>query len=361
MANLGCLIAVSAAFVFGSAANSDELSRRLGAISGAALADAAAMPLHWIYNTATISSKLAAGADAAFFSPPSCPFYNYSEGENTPYGQQNRVILAALAAEGHMNATTIQDRYWSYYGPAGAPCSSGCYLDGSTKGFLSNYKAGLRWPHVGANDSQGNAIVHMVPLVAALAGIPGSRMLEQVESLIRVTQNNDQAVAQGLAGARILSKVIEGQTLLDSVKAVAEELQDATRHNPKKEDAFLAKGLRKVLSQLDQPNFDVVNEFGQSCDYPFGLWIGSHLAAQLSPAATLNGTQAFMLAVRQTIEAGGDSGSRSGFVGALFGAAAGEAALPSAWKAKYLHYSQVLGNAQSLLNAHPVTKLVLYA
>jgi ADP-ribosylglycohydrolase len=346
-----------------------DLDRRLGAIMGAAVADAAAMPLHWIYDTTSIDAKLGGKsspkggqrADAAFFSPPSCPFYKYPEGENSPYGQQNRVILSTLANEGSFEPTKVQDAYWAYYGPDGAPCherqgmlptqKKGCYWDGSTKGFVANYQAGKRWPNVGANDTQANALVHMVPLTAALAGNE-TALLTQVASLIRVTQNTDEAVAFGLAGARILNKVIAGAELAQAVDAVASELQ---AHPRMKQDQFLASGLKSVMSKLDVPNFDVVKEVGQSCDYPFNLWGGSHLVATMSEKAAASqkqATTAFMLGMRQTIEVGGDSASRSNYVGALLGAAAGESGIPSAWKEKYLHYDSVLKDAKKLLKAN---------
>lgn len=349
-------VLTSASCSWGAAAAEAELDRRLGAIAGAALADAAAMPLHWIYDTSVIKAKLADGKDAAFFSPPSCPFYTYPEGENTPYGQQNRVILAAVAANKGLDVEAVQDSMWAYYGPEGAPCHTrsirggpvgGCYWDGSTKGFVANYEAGLRYPHVGANDTQANALVHMVPLVAMLADADLLGMLEKVEELIRVTQNTDQAAAFGLAGARILRSVIRGATLLDAVRSCAEELQSSERVHAKAEDLFLAQGLERMLKQLDKPNADVVAEVGLSCEYPFNLLSGSHLVAQLSQLASTSGTEAYKSGVRQTIIAGGDSGSRSDWIGALLGAAAGEAALPVAWKEKYLHYDAVLKDAQT--------------
>merc|ERR1712232_934922 len=196
----------------------------------------------------------------------------------------------------------------------------------------------------------------MVPIVAALAGEPN--MLSEVESLVRVTQNTDDAVAFASAGARILNHVIQGRSILDAVKLGATELKDPRRSNPKAEDASLAIGLERMLSQLDRTNLDIVKEVGQDCDYPNNLWSGSHLAAQLSEIAAVNGTRAFMLGTRQTIAAGGDSGSRNNFVGALLGAAAGEHALPQAWRSKYLHYHQVFDDAQKLLHAERGSSLV---
>lgn len=60
-----------------------------GAIAGGALADAASMPLHWIYDVPKLT-ELIGDADPAFFDPPSCPFYAYDAGRNTPYGDQVR-------------------------------------------------------------------------------------------------------------------------------------------------------------------------------------------------------------------------------------------------------------------------------
>jgi hypothetical protein len=47
------------------------------------------------------------------------------------------------------------------------------------------------------------------------------------------------------------------------------------------EDAGLVKGLEHVMSELDKSSFDVVQEVGQACDYPYNLWSGAHLIAQV--------------------------------------------------------------------------------
>lgn len=355
--------ALASASVLGSAFGQDLTDRCLGAIMGGALLDAAAMPLHWIYDTDKIDSLVQHG-EPAFFSPPSCPFYTYSEGESTPYGQQNQALLKFLAdspPRPHFNGSAWQDAYYAYYGPKDATCHErndmthhkGCYWDGSTKGFVKNYEAGKRFPHVGADDTQANALVHMVPVTAAYMAERGR--LSEVAAVIRVTQDTDDGEAFGLAGARVLRRVLFGKSLRNAVEAATAELEDASREHPKDEDAALAVGLRKVLEELEKPNFDVVKEVGQSCDYPFGLWSGSHLLAQLSDLAKAQPTAAFENATRQTILAGGDSGSRGYFVGAVMGAAVGESALPKEWKTKFLHYDAMLAQAkQALQNSFAV-------
>merc|ERR1712137_1215417 len=131
-----------------------------------------------------------------------------------------------------------------------------------------------------------------------------------------------------MAAARVLRGVILGHSPLEAVRAAAVELQDPTREHANAQDSSLAKGLEKMLGELGRPNFDVVQEVGSSCDYPFGLWSGSHLVAQISGALQTGPTDAFANATRQTIMAGGDSCSRGTFIGAILGAAVGDAALP---------------------------------
>merc|ERR1712224_276012 len=73
----------------------------MGAILGAMVADAAAMPLHWIYDPDTIESLLKAEhleGRPEFFPKPSSPFYKAAVGTQSPYGNQTLVLLRALAA-----------------------------------------------------------------------------------------------------------------------------------------------------------------------------------------------------------------------------------------------------------------------
>ena len=69
---------------------------------GAFVADAAAMPLHWIYDTDAIASIL---ADASLTATPEflptihTPFYSYPKGTFTPFGEQMEVYAASLNAQ----------------------------------------------------------------------------------------------------------------------------------------------------------------------------------------------------------------------------------------------------------------------
>lgn len=56
------------------------------------MSDAASMPLHWIYDQATVQAKVdAAGGRAAFFHTASCPYYTYPVGALSPYGDEGNI------------------------------------------------------------------------------------------------------------------------------------------------------------------------------------------------------------------------------------------------------------------------------
>lgn len=316
---------------------------------GGLLADAAAMPLHWIYDTAQIAKLVAGnGGVPEFYPVPSCPFYKYSSGMSTPYGQQYMAYLSVGAAKGAYPPTSIEAAYLAMWGPGGPAAAGSWYKDESTKEFLSNEASGRTWPSCGGNDNQADAIVHALPVVALLGGRGTPAMLAAADAVIRVTQNTDEGAAFGLAAARILEYIIGFN--LTGAAAVAAAIVDLTspdRAQPYSEDAALASGLQHALDSIAESNFDFVQSVGQSCDYPNNLWTGAQLIAQLgsAPFDFVNGT-------RQTIMAGGDSGSRGFFVGAAQGAKMGSPSLlPASWFNRSDEYAGAVPLAAAIVAA----------
>lgn len=192
--------------------------RARAAVVGAFVADAAAMPLHWIYSQAQITRTVGRDNTPEFYSTPQCQWYSYRTGELSPFGQQGLVYLRTLATSTHVTLSfvdpvEIAGAYYAYYSGSG-PCASRsvCYHDTCTRGFVANMRSGRAWPRCGANDDQDEAITHLIPVVALLAGRP--EMLERCVDAVRVIQNTDRAVAFGLAAARILEAILLGAIML---------------------------------------------------------------------------------------------------------------------------------------------------
>lgn len=230
------------------------------------------------------------------------------------------------------------------------------YLDASTKEFVANEQAGRKWPKCGGDDNQADAVAHAM-FVAALYGGRGntSGMLAVLDPVIRVTQATDDAAAFGAAAARLFEYVLAYNiSALEAVNATIADLRDPARAQPYSEDSALADKLQSAYNAAvpgpnQQSNMDFVLAEGQTCDYPHTLPNIGHLVAMLG-----DDVASFYSGVRQTILAGGDSGSRGVFIGALQGARLGDASLlPSDWAAKTTVYNTVVPLVKQLVAHRP--------
>lgn len=108
---------------------------------------------------------------------------------------------------------------------------------------MNNVNAGMRWPRSGTSDSQADCFVKIVPAVARYAGHPD--MLLEVEDVIRVSQDNEDAVAFGLAAARIIEACILGQRGDEAVATALVALEESDEM----EDRFVAQALKGAVTE----------------------------------------------------------------------------------------------------------------
>ena len=63
---------------------------------GATVADAAARPLHWVYNEKKLKSYIKNKKNIAFFKENRCPFYSIKTGEVSGYNAVGQVMFKTL-------------------------------------------------------------------------------------------------------------------------------------------------------------------------------------------------------------------------------------------------------------------------
>ncbi len=175
----------------------------------------------------------------------------------------------------------------------------------------------------GADDNQIPAFSKVPPIVARYAGDPD--LLTKVEEAVRITNNNDEAVAFCLYGARALERVILGDSISDALKTAVAASSDSVQS--------------KILPSLDF-NYDTPSQVSEK----FGMVCYVH---ETLPAASaiLNNAPDYVTGVRDNILAAGDNAGRSLFVGALLGAAHGlgsKNGIPLSWLSKLKHLDERL-------------------
>uniref|UniRef100_A0A3P9K792 Selenoprotein J n=1 Tax=Oryzias latipes TaxID=8090 RepID=A0A3P9K792_ORYLA len=249
--------------------------RAIGAIIGAAVADAAAQPMHWIYNPDRLKEVLSDLEPVPEFRPQSAnPFYRRATGEQTCYGDQAYVLLESLSQCGDLDVKDITERFYKFFGPGTVydlPVNDpyrkkegpkavlpidGPWRHSSLKAFIRNVDAGKE--ETGCDvDCQIDGITKLAPVVAAFAGKP--EMLEKVEKAVRVTQNNDMCVAVTLAAARVLEHFILNGPDPKVLDAVLAQLNDPKRQNPQDLDkAVVGRALEVLFLSKNTIFFDIL-------------------------------------------------------------------------------------------------------
>lgn len=390
--------------------SSDSLSineRKRGAIIGSAVADAASLGFHWLYDQARIRTLEPTTPE---FRQPSPDDYNdvrgyfahdnKQSGEFSQYGEQHRTMLESLAEnEGVYDKPHYESTFVKCFGFGG---SYSGYIDHPTRDTLTNIisseksafdratnlpfngsdelkrklltkvlgnakqatgnelkrrvEAAVRLTddddylvqhalnmlaeldmvnvHHGADDTQLPALSKLPSLVAAYAG--SDELLSVVESAIRVTNNNDSAVAFG----KTVAKVIEDSILVGEAKhAVDAAITYAKTEYP---DNLLPL-LEQSLAELEKTTPEVTAQWGMACQLKIGFPSAIH---------NISKSSSYTEAVRQNIYAGGDSCGRSILVGAVMGACCGvgtQNGIPNEWIAKLNQDSQIMNYLNQLV------------
>lgn len=170
---------------------------------GALLADAATMPLHWIYDLDKLNSLVESKTTRTqpeFFPEPSCPFYEYPLGALSPYGDEAYAVLRYAATHTDMDGPGLTESLYQYFkGYQGR-------LNGTAKHLVAAWEEGKRYPVAAAEDFQAHAIVKVPIVVARYGGTP--ELLSRVEEAVRTQQDSQVAVAVGQAAALVLEQVV---------------------------------------------------------------------------------------------------------------------------------------------------------
>jgi len=303
------------------------MNRKQLAVTGAAVADAATLGLHWLYDQERILSlepstpEFHAHTQNDYNGVPGYFAHeNRRTGQLSQYGEQMLTMLQSLSQQsGAYDKQHYQDEFVKTFGYGGTYVG---YIDHATRDSLNNIAAAeaadtaTNDEHFhGANDHQLPAVSKLPALVAAYHD--DDSLLKHVESAIRVTNNNENAVTFGLFSARLLKAAIDTGSL-ERVVDIAK-----IENNP-----LIAPLMENVFNSGDVSTPTATAEWGMACDLDLGI-----------PSIVHNLTQAtsFKDAIRANIYAGGDSCGRSIMLGAILGscfAPSSEESIPKDWLAQ---------------------------
>ena len=319
--------------------------RKVGCLVGAAVGDAAARPLHWVYDVHFLQQTISTDPQHPEFWPESkSPFYTLPTGDNSCYWDQAMAVATSLGNRGGFVFEDICQELVTQFGPQSAynmdkrqeymlrrmqglelvPLQ-GKWLHGGMIKFLENHSRGQVTGDPTIKETDGFCCA--LPVVAKYAG---NRDL--VDMVTQVTQTQSTwpvAVHHAIAAARIVEAFIHGDE---------DPLED--RYHVNEESPQIVKEIDMIKSTLDVNHTEAVGRiFGRPCYNP-GSWMGA-IHAVLSSSS-------FAEAIRKTIVAGGCNCSRSFFIGAMMGAKHGVDGIPTDWLEKTHKIDHVLRLAMKI-------------
>ncbi len=175
--------------------------------------------------------------------------------------------------------------------------------------------------------------------------------MDIVESMVKVTQTDAQAIGHGRVAAKILETILlEGISPLNALKKVAQSSSDG-HYSFNAVETEILKGLESAVEFATETSLnEAAEKFGRSCHLPDSLKTAFSAMAvvEANNTTTMNDEELFKKVVEETILQGGCNASRAGYVGACIGAWKGVKSVPEEWTPKFTLYQQTLERAQTL-------------
>ena len=301
------------------------MKNNLHVFLGATVADAAARPLHWVYNQKKLLTYIKGKKDFTFLKDNKSPFYNIKTGKVSGYNEVGQVMFRTLV-EGHEN---IEERFkkniTKNFGPGSVYWKNlnlrakyrkvkdwrgiikGPWIHQNIIEFLSNVKKRKRITGgIKVHESDG--------FCAALPFFLYFGFSKNLKKIISTVCASKISIRYAFAKFLIINFALKGHS-----NPINEFLNKYKKNSYFKE---VVKGILKVKRLKRLSHSKAVKKLGISCRYPGTFESSIHAIIK---------SNSYKSAILKTIRAGGCNCSRSNFIGSYFSALKGPQSIPISW------------------------------
>ena len=293
---------------------------------GATVADAAARPLHWVYDPKKLKRYIKGKKEITFLKKNKSPFYSITTGNVSGYNDVGQVMFKTLMSTKKKSdiLKNFKKNIIKNFGPGSAywrnlklrkkykkikwkQPMNGPWIHQNILETIQNIKAKKNITGgIKVNESDGYC--------AALPYYLYSNSDKELIKVIRSIANSKISETYALAKLKIidLANKNEKNPILSFVK----------KYEKKRYFKEVIINIKKIIRFKNHSHTKVVKKFGKACSYP-GTFMGSIHAIITSSS--------YKSAVIKTIKAGGCNCSRGNFVGAYFAALKGIKSIPNQW------------------------------
>ena len=301
------------------------MKNNLHVFLGATVADAAARPLHWVYNQKKLLTYIKGKQDFTFLKKNKSPFYNIKTGKVSGYNEVGQVMFKTLV-EGHQN---IEERFkkniTKNFGP-GSIYWKNLNLRAKYR-KVKDWRGIIKGPWIHQNIIEtvrnikskkkltgGKKVNESDGYCAALPYFLYGYNLKDVKKIISTVTVSKISLKYALAKFYLIDLALKG------CKDPINEFMKIFKKNSYFKS--VVEDMKKVKRLKSKPHPLVVKKLGMACSYPGTFNSSIH--------SIINSTN-YKGAILKTIKAGGCNCSRVNFIGAYFAALKGLDTIPKSW------------------------------
>ena len=304
---------------------------------GATVADAAARPLHWVYDPKKLNQYIKGKKEIAFLKKNKSPFYSIKTGNVSGYNDVGQVMFKTLISTKKKSEIlkNFKRNIVKNFGPGSAYWRN---LKLRKKYKKIKWKMPMNGPWIHQN------ILETIQNIKSKKSITGGKKVNEsdgycaalpyflynskeadLKRIIKSVANSKINETYALAKLKIIDLAMKGEKT--PVNAFVR------KYEKKRYFKDVVANIKKVLRLKKKNHTKVVKQFGKACSYP-GTFMGS-----IHAMITSNN---YKFAITKTIKAGGCNCSRANFVGAYFAAYKGFKKIPSSWIKKTFPAKNIL-------------------
>ena len=289
------------------------------------MADAAARPLHWIYNQKKLLTYVKGKKDFTFLKKNKSPFYNIKTGRVSGYNDIGQVMFKTLV-DGHENLEIrFKNNIIKNFGPGSVYWKN--------FNLRAKYRKVKDWRRIIKGPWIHQNIIETVGNIKAKKKLTGGKKVNESDgycaALPYFLYGNSFKDLKKIISTVTISKIslkyaLAKFHLIDlALKGSKNPIEDFIKKN-KKNLYFknIIKDIKKVKRLKLKPHATVVKKLGMACSYPGTFNSSIH---------SIINSKTYKTAILKTIKAGGCNCSRVNFIGAYFAALKGLNSIPKAW------------------------------
>ncbi|MDC1485468.1 ADP-ribosylglycohydrolase family protein [Pelagibacteraceae bacterium] len=301
------------------------MKNNLHVFLGATVADAAARPLHWVYNQKKLQTYIKGKKDFTFLKKNKSPFYNIKTGKVSGYNEISQVMFETLVEGYEDTGERFKKNIIKKFGP-GSMYWKNLNLRAKYR-KVKDWRGIIKGPWIHQN------IIETVKNIKAKKKLTGGIKVNESDGYCAALPyflygNNFNSLKKIISTVTVskisLKYAFAKFHLIDLALKGAKDPINKFIKKFEKNSYFksVVKDIKKIKKLKSKPHPIVVKKLGMACSYPGTFNSSIH---------SIINSSSYKSAILKTIKAGGCNCSRVNFIGAYFAALKGVNAIPKSW------------------------------